>query len=58
MHQFLGSYTNKEWFFEIFYFLVYSGKAEPQCPPVAFGSPHEAICAVFVDMYLPILHSY
>jgi hypothetical protein len=26
--------------------------------PVEFGSPHEATCAGFVDIYLPILHSY
>jgi hypothetical protein len=24
--------------------------------PIDFGSPHEAICAGFVDTYLPILH--
>jgi hypothetical protein len=38
----------------------YSGKVEPQCQAtsIEFGSPHEAICAGFVDTCLPILHSY
>jgi hypothetical protein len=38
---------------EVSYFPHYSGKAEPQChaTPVEFGSPHEAICAGFVDIY-------
>jgi hypothetical protein len=38
----------------------YSGKVKPQCQatPIEFGSPHEAICGVFVDVCLPILHSY
>jgi hypothetical protein len=44
----------------LFEFLHYSGKAESQCQatPVEFGSPHKAICAEFVDICLPILHSY
>jgi hypothetical protein len=45
---------------ELFQFLHYSGKVEPQCQatPVEFGSSHEAICAGFVDICLPILHSF
>jgi hypothetical protein len=37
----------------------YSGKAEPECQatPIEIGSPHEALCAGFVDVGLPILHS-
>jgi hypothetical protein len=42
------------------YFTNYSSKAEPQfqAKPIEFGSPHEAICAVFVDILLQIIHSY
>jgi hypothetical protein len=31
----------------------YSGKAEPQwqASPIEFGSPHEAMCAGFVDIF-------
>jgi hypothetical protein len=44
-----------------FLFTSYSGKAEPQrqaTSPIEFGSPHEANFAGFVDICLPILHSY
>jgi hypothetical protein len=55
-----SSNTHKHIFCEVFYFPHYSGKADPQCQatPVEFGSPHEAICAGFVDICLLILHSY
>jgi hypothetical protein len=40
-----GSNTHKQFFSDLFYFLGYSGKAEPQCQatPVEFGSPHDVI---------------
>jgi hypothetical protein len=51
---------HKSSFCESLVFTNYSGKPEPPCQatPIEFGSPHEAICAGFVDKCLPILHSY
>jgi hypothetical protein len=44
----------------MFYFTNYPGKAEPHCQatPIEVGSPHEAISAGFIDICLPIIHSY
>jgi hypothetical protein len=41
-------------------FTNYSGKAEPQCQATSIevGSPPATICAGFVDICIPILHSY
>jgi hypothetical protein len=38
--------------YELFDFIIYPGKDEPQCQaiPIELGSPHEAICAGFVDI--------
>jgi hypothetical protein len=49
----LGSNAHKQSFCELLQFPQYSGKAEPHCQatPVEFGSPHDAICAGFVDIY-------
>jgi hypothetical protein len=46
--------------YELFKFTNYSDKDEPQCQatPIEFGSPHESICAGFVDICLPVFHSY
>jgi hypothetical protein len=55
-----SSITHKYICYELLKFTHHSGKAEPQCQatPIEFGSPHEAICTGFVDICLPILHSY
>jgi hypothetical protein len=55
-----GSNTHKATFCHLLYFAECFGKAELHCKatPVEFGSPHEAICAGLVDIYLPIIHSY
>jgi hypothetical protein len=36
----------------------YSFSGVFQATPVEFGSPHEPICAEFIDACLPIIHSY
>jgi hypothetical protein len=56
-----SSSTHKSICYELFWFTNYTGKVEPQfqAAPIEFGSPHEAIIrAGFVDICLPILHSY
>jgi hypothetical protein len=60
MHLLQSSKMHKLIFGELFKFTNYSGTAEPQCQatPIELGLPHEAICAGFVDICLPILHSY
>jgi hypothetical protein len=55
-----SSNTHKYIFCESFQFPHYSGQVEPQCQAthVEFDSPHEAICAGFVDVCIPILPFY
>jgi hypothetical protein len=46
-------HTSKQISRELLEFPYYSGKAAPQCQatPIEFGSPHEAICEGFVDIF-------
>ena len=59
-HLLRSSNSHKMICYAIFYFANYPGIAEPQyqVTPIQVGSPPETTCAGFVDICLPILHSY
>jgi hypothetical protein len=44
--------------FQLAFFRAKLSNARFQATPIEFGSPHEAICAGFVDVCSPIIHFY
>jgi hypothetical protein len=59
-HLLESSNTHKQTFSALCCFPRYPDKVEPHCQATAveFGSPHEAICAGFFDICLPLPHFY